>query len=197
MDATPAVKDDFARTFTENWAKFPPAQQKAFSEMPQKWALVHFAWVRNKGDERQRIMAAWQPVINPGASGDPQQVAASEAMARSYAFAKRDAKTVSDQELLQAAKDVDLVALQYRRIGGAENLGTAAQWEDLARLMRAGRAEYLKRAQASTQQGQNAMMEEYLKTRVMMGMLNHRSPGLSLDGTTVVMSPRSNTSPVF
>jgi hypothetical protein len=41
------------------------------------------------------------------------------------------------------------------------------------------------------------MMEEYLKTQVMIGMLNHRSPGLSLDGTTVVMSPRSNTSPVF
>jgi hypothetical protein len=197
MDATPAVKDVFARTLTENWAKFPPEQQKALSETSQKWALVHFAWVRNKGDERKKIMAAWQPVVNPGAPGDPQQVAASEAMARSYAFAKRDAKTVSDQELLQAAKDVDLVALQYRRIGGAENLGTAAQWEDLARLMRAGRAEYLKRAQANTQQGQNAMMEEYLKTQVMIGMLNHRSPGLSLDGTTVVMSPRSNTSPVF
>jgi hypothetical protein len=197
MDATPAVKDDFARTLTENWAKFPPEQQKALSEMPQKWALVHFAWVRNKGDERQMIMAAWQPVVNPGAPGDPQQVAASEAMARAYAFAKRDAKTVSDQELLQAAKDVDLVAMQYRRVGVPENLGKAAQWEDLARLMRAGKAEYLKRAQANSQQGQNAMMEEYLKTQVMIGMLNHRSPGLSLDGTTVVMSPRSNTSPVF
>jgi hypothetical protein len=197
MDATPAVKDDFARTLTENWAKFPPEQQKALSEMPQKWALVHFAWVRNKGDERQMIMAAWQPVVNPGAPGDPQQVAASEAMARAYAFAKRDAKTVSDQELLQGAKDVDVVAMQYRRVGGPENLGKAAQWEDLARLMRAGKAEYLKRAQANSQQGQNAMMEEYLKTQVMIGMLNHRSPGLSLDGTTVVMSPRSNTSPVF
>jgi hypothetical protein len=197
MDASPAVKDDFARTLTENWAKFPPEQQKALSEMPQKWALVHFAWVRNKGDERQMIMAAWQPVVNPGAPGDPQQVAASEAMARAYAFAKRDAKTVSDQELLQAAKDVDLVAMQDRRVGGPENLGKAAQWEDLAHLMRAGKAEYLKRAQANSQQGQNAMMEEYFKTQVMIGMLNHRSPGLSLDGTTVVMSPRSNTSPVF
>ena len=100
-------------------------------------------------------------------------------------------------KLLQAAKDVDLIALQYRRDGGPENLGHAAQWEDLARLMRAGKAEYLKRAQANTQQGQNAIMEEYLKTQVMMGMLNRRSPGLSLDGTTVVMRPRSNASPVF
>jgi hypothetical protein len=190
MDATPAVKDDFARTLTENWAKFPPEQQKALSEMPQKWALVHFAWVRNKGDERQMIMAAWQPVVNPGAPGDPQQVAASEAMARAYAFAKRDAKTVSDQELLQAAKDVDLVALQYRRIGGAENLGKAAKWEDLAGLMRAGKAEYLKRAEANTQAGQKAIMEEYMKTEVMIGMLTRPSPGLSLDGSTVVMRSR-------
>jgi hypothetical protein len=197
MDATPAVKDDFASTLRENWAKFPPEQQKAFSEMSQKWALMNFAWVRNKGDERKTIMAAWQPIVNPGASGDPQQVAASEAMARAYAFAKRDAKTVSDQELLQAAKDVDLVALQYRRIGGAENLGKAAQWEDLARLMRAGKAEYLKRAAANTQAGEKAMMEEYMKTQVMIGMLNHRSPGLSLDGSTVVMRSRSNTSPVY
>jgi hypothetical protein len=190
MDATPAVKDDFARTLTENWAKFPPEHQKALSEMPQKWALVHFAWVRNKGDERQRIMAAWQPVVNPSASGDPQQVAASEAMARAYAFAKRDAKTVSDQELLQAAKDVDLVALQYRRIGGAENLGKAAKWEDLAGLMRAGKAAYLKRAEANTQAGQKAIMEEYMKTEVMIGMLTRPSPGLSLDGSTVVMRSR-------
>ena len=197
MDATPAVKDDFARTLTENWAKFPPEQQKALSEMPQKWALVHFAWVRNKGDERQMIMAAWQPVVNPGAPGDTQQVAASEAMARAYAFTKRDAATVSDQELLRAAKDVDLVALQFRRAGGPQDVVKAEGWEDMARLMRAGKAEYLKRAQANSQQGQNAMMEEYLKTQVMIGMLNHRSPGLSLDGTTVVMSPRSNTSPVF
>jgi hypothetical protein len=197
MDATPAVKDDFAHTLTENWAKYPPEQQKALSEMSQKWALVHFAWVRNKGDERQMIMAAWQPVVNPSPQRSPQQLAAIDAMARAYAFTKRDAATVSDQELLQAAKDVDLIALQYRRDGGPQNLGKAAQWEDLARLMRAGKAEYLKRAQANSQQGQNAMMEEYLKTQVMIGMLNHRSPGLSLDGTTVVMSPRSNTSPVF
>jgi hypothetical protein len=197
MDATQAVKDVIARGITESWAKNSPEQQKALSEMPRTWALVNFAWVRNKADERQRILAAWQPVVNPSPQSSPQQLAAIDAMARAYAFNKRDAATVSDQELLQAAKDVDLIALQYRRDGGPENLGHAAQWEDLARLMRAGKAEYLKRAQANTQQGQNAIMEEYLKTQVVMGMLNRRSPGLSLDGTTVVMRPRSNTSPVF
>jgi hypothetical protein len=190
MDATPAVKDDFAHTLTENWAKYPPEQQKALSEMPQKWALVHFAWVRNKADERQRILAAWQPVVNPSPQRSPQQLAAIDAMARAYAFTKRDAATVSDQELLQAAKDVDLIALQYRRDGGPQNLVKAAQWEDLARLMRAGKAEYLKRAQVNTQQGQQAIMEEYLKTQVMIGMLRRPAAGLSLDGTTVVTRSR-------
>ena len=190
MDATPAVKDDFAHTLTESWAKYPPEQQKALSEMSQKWALVHFAWVRNKADERQRIVAAWQPVVNPSPQRSPQQLAAIDAMARAYAFTKRDAATVSDQELLQAAKDVDLIALQYRRDGGPQNLVKAAQWEDLARLMRAGKAEYLKRAQVNTQQGQQAIMEEYLKTQVMIGMLRRPAAGLSLDGTTVVMRSR-------
>jgi hypothetical protein len=197
MDATPAVKENFARALTENWAKFPPEQQKALSEMPQKWALVRFAWVRNKGDERQRILAAWQPIVNATPQRTPQQVAAIDAMARANAFVKRDAAKVSDQELLEAAKDVDLIAAQYRRDGGPENVGHAEQWEERARLMRAGKAAYLKLAQASTKQGQDAIMEEYMKTQFMIGMLNHRSPGLSLDGTTVVMSPRSNTSPVF
>jgi hypothetical protein len=190
MDATPAVKDDVAHTLRENWTTYPPEQQKALSEMSQTWALVHFAWVRNKGDERQKIMAAWQPVVNPGASGDPQQVAATDAMARAYAFTKRDANTVTDQELLEAAKDVDLVASQYRRMAGPENLGKAAQWEDLARLMRAGKAEYLKRAEANTQAGQNAIVEEYLKTQLMIKMLHRPAATLSLDGKTMVMRSR-------
>ena len=158
--------------------------------MPRTWALVRFAWVRNKGDERQRILAAWQPVVNPSLPRTPQQVAAIDAMARANAFVKRDAAKVSDQELLEAAKDVDLVASQYRRLAGPENLGKAAQWEDLARLMRAGKAEYLKRAQANTQAGQNAIVEEYLKTQVMIGMLRRPAARLSLDGTTVVMRSR-------
>jgi hypothetical protein len=158
--------------------------------MPQKWALVHFAWMRNKGDERQRILAAWQPVVNPKAQGDPQQVAATEAMTRAYAFAKRDAATVSDQELLQAAKDADLVALQFRRAGGPQDVVKAAQWEDLARLMRAGKAEYLKRAEANTQAGQNAIVEEYLKTQLMIKMLHRPAATLSLDGKTMVMRSR-------
>jgi hypothetical protein len=197
MDATEAVKDTIARAIRESWSKNSPEQQKDLSEMPRTWALVRFAWVRNKGDERQRILAAWQPVVNPGAASDPQLAAALEAEARSEAFVKRDANAVTEQELLQAAKDADLVGTQCRRQGSQQDLVNAATWDERARLMRAGKAAYLKRAQAITQQGQNAIMEEYLKTQVMIGMLNHRSPGLSLDGTTVVMRPRSNTSQVF
>lgn len=188
MDATQAVKDDFAHMLTENWAKYPPEQQKALSEMPQKWALVHFAWVKGKDAERQRILAAWQPVVNPSPPADPQQAAASEAMARSYAFAKRDANTVSDQELLQAAKDVDLVALEDRREGGFQALSNAVQWENLARVMRAGKAAYLKRAQANTQ-AKADIVEEYYKTQVMRRALSRKITTLTRDGRSLEVEP--------
>jgi hypothetical protein len=75
-------------------------------------------------------------------------------------------------------------------MAGPENLGKAAQWEDLARLMRAGKAEYLKRAEANTQAGQNAIVEEYLKTQLMIKMLHRPAATLSLDGKTMVMRSR-------
>jgi hypothetical protein len=110
MDATQPAKDDFARILTENWAKYSPGKQKGFSEMPQQWALVRYAWAKGKDADRQKILAAWQPVVYPGSPADPQQAAAWQAIARSEAFIKRDGNTVSEQELLQAAKDADLVA---------------------------------------------------------------------------------------
>jgi hypothetical protein len=189
MDATQAVKDDFAHTLTENWTTYPPEKQKALSEMPQKWPLVLFAWVKGKDAERQKILAAWQPVVNPSPPADPQQAAASEAMARAYAFAKRDAKTVSDQELLQAAKDVDLVALEDRREGSFQALSNAVQWEDLARVMRAGKAAYLKRAQANTQ-AKADIVEEYYKTQVMKRALSRKIPTLTPDGRSLEVEPQ-------
>jgi hypothetical protein len=189
MDATQAVKDDFAHTLTENWATYPPEKQKALSEMPQKWPLVLFAWVKGKDAERQKILAAWQPVVNPSPPADPQQAAASEAMARAYAFAKRDANTVSDQELLQAAKDVDLVASEDRREGGFQALSNAVQWEDLARVMRAGKAAYLKRAQANTQ-AKGDIVEEYYKTQIMKRALSRKIPTLTPDGRSLEVEPQ-------
>jgi hypothetical protein len=185
MEATQAVKDDFAHTLTANWATYPPEQQKALSEMSQKWALVRFAWVKNKAADRQTIMAAWQPIVNPSQPADRQLAAAQEAAARSNDFVKRDANTVSDQELIEAAKDADLAALELRREGNEPALANAAKWEERARVMRAGKAEYLK--QQANEQAKSAIVEEYLKTQVMKRALSRKFPTLSRDGTTVVM----------
>ena len=171
MDVTQAVKDDLAHAIAETYPKHSAEQQKAFSEMPQEWAAMRLAWLTGKDADRQKILAAWQPVVNASPPADAQQAAASEAMARAYAFEKRDEKTVSNQELLQAAKDADLVALAQRREGQPKNLASAADWEELARTMRAGKEAYLKR-QAAIRQGQADIVEEYLKTQVILGALN-------------------------
>jgi len=150
MDATPTVKDDFARTLTENYAKYSPEQQKALSQMSQKWAMLRLAWLTGKDADRQKILASWQPVVNPSRPADPQLAAALEAEARSDAFVKTDPNTVSDQDLLRAAKDADLVAVQCRRQGTQQDLVNAATWDERARIMRAGKEAYLK-LQANTQ----------------------------------------------
>jgi hypothetical protein len=92
---------------------------------------------------------------------------------------------VSEQELLQAAKDADVAALELRREGNQAALENAAKWEERARVMRAGKAEYLK--QQANEQAKSAIVEEYLKTQVMRRALTRKTPSLSRDGTTVVM----------
>jgi hypothetical protein len=153
LDATQAVKDDFAHALTENWAKYPPEQQEALAEMPQKWAMLRLAWLTGKDADRQKILASWQPAVNPSQPADPRLTAALEAEARVYAFENRDANTVSEQELLRAAKDAEIVALEWRREG---YLATAPQWEQLARDCHAGKEAYLKR-QVGTQANANMM----------------------------------------
>ena len=194
MEATQAVKDDFAHTLVASWATYSPQQQQNFSEMPQQWALGHLMWVTGNDAARKKVMAAWQPFVNSSQPADRQLAAAQEAAARSNAFIKRAANTVSDQELLEAAKDADIAALELRREGNAASLANAGKWEQRARVMRAGKAEYAKNQ--ANELAQSAMVEEYLKTRVMINMLNHRTPSLSRDGTTVIMHSPSGTSSI-
>jgi hypothetical protein len=186
MDATPAVKDDFARTLTENWAKFPPEQQKALSEMPQKWPLLRLLWMKGEDADRQKILAAWLPAVNPSQPADAQLVAALQAEATSNAFVKRDPNTVSEQDLLMAAKDADLVARQCRRQGTQKDLANAAIWDERARIMRAGKEAFVN-LQAN-QQAINAALKRALETQllqqnVQQNLRNFRNP----DGT--VFSP--------
>ena len=188
MDATQAVKDDFAHALTENWAKYPPEQQKALSEMSQKWALVRFRWVKGKDAERQEILAAWQPIVNPSQPPDSQLAAAREAAARVNAFTLRDANTVSEQELFRAAQDADLIALECRRTGNAQDLVTATKWEEVARNLHAGKAAYV-RLQANTQ-AKAAIIEEYYKSQIMKRALLRKIPTLTPDGRSLEVEPQ-------
>ena len=138
MEATEAVKDDFAKELTESDAKYSLEKQKDLSQMPQKWALVRYLWVKGKDADRQKILAAWQPIVAPKQPADPQLAAASEALMRVEAFKAKDPNTVSEPELLSAAKDADLVALQFRRQGSKKDLVSAEGFEELARTLHTG-----------------------------------------------------------
>ena len=73
---------------------------------------------------------------------------AQEAAARYNAFVKRDANTVSEQELAAAAKDA-LTAAEYNRLqGGEQNLALAAKWEQAARTVSVGKEAYVKQIAA-------------------------------------------------
>ena len=186
MEATPAVKDDFARALSKSWALYSPEQQKNLSEMPQKWPSLRLLWMKGEDADRQKILAAWLPAVNPSQPADAQLVAALQAEARSNAFVKRDPNTVSEQDLLMAAKDADLVARQCRRQGTQKDLANAATWDERARIMRAGKEAFVN-LQAN-QQAVNAALKRALETQllqqnVQQNLRNFRNP----DGT--VFSP--------
>jgi hypothetical protein len=190
IDATPAVKDDFARALSKTWALYSPEQQKNLSEMPQKWPLLRLLWMKGEDADRQKILAAWLPAVNPSQPADAQLVAASQAEATSNAFVKRDPNTVSEQDLLMAAKDADLVARQCRRQGTQKDLANAATWDERARIMRAGKEAFvnLQANLQANQQAINAALKRALETQllqqnVQQNLRNFRNP----DGT--VFSP--------
>jgi hypothetical protein len=186
IDATPAVKDDFARAFSKTWALYSPEQQKNLSEMPQKWPLLRLLWMKGDDADRQKILAAWLPAVNPGQPADPQVVAALQAEARSNAFVKRDPATVSEQELLMAANDADLVARQCRRQGTQKDLANAATWDERARIMRAGKGAFVNlqaNQQAIDAALKRAFETQLLQQNVQQNLRNFRNP----DGT--VFSP--------
>jgi hypothetical protein len=138
LEATPALKDEFARSLTESYPKDSPEKQKSLSEMPQKLALVRYLWMKGTEADRHKILAAWQPIVNPSQPSDPQLAAATDALARVDAFKAKDPNTVSEKEMLSAAKDADLVALQYRRQGSKRDVVDAEGFEELSRTLHTG-----------------------------------------------------------
>jgi hypothetical protein len=186
IDATPAVKDDLARSLSKTWTMYSPEQQKNLSEMRQEWPLLRLLWMKGQDADRQKILAEWLPAVNPSQPGDPQLVAALQAEARGKAFVKRDPSTVSQQNLLMAAEDADLVARQCRWQGTQKDLANAATWDERARILRAGKEAFVN-LQAN-QRAIDAALKRALETQllqqsVQQNLRNFRNP----DGT--VFSP--------
>ncbi len=134
-------KETMASEIAKRFAKLPNLEQKSLSQMPQTWAELQIAWMKSDDAERQNILSKWTQ-IGPPQTADASTAAGLAALERSTKFTGRTAATVSEEELPAAAKDADLVVELYRRPGPNQNQALAAQWEDIARAMRAGKAVY-------------------------------------------------------
>jgi hypothetical protein len=114
----------------------------------QAYVNQQAATIRQIGEQQATHVA---PVVQPSPQADPRREAVWMAAVRRYvAFLSKDARTVSEQEMLAVAKDCDFVAQEFRREG---NLEGAPAWEQSARNLRAGKVAYLK--QIAEQQAQN------------------------------------------
>jgi hypothetical protein len=135
-------KDTMASEIAKKFARLPDLQQKSLSQMPQTWAELQISWMKGNDAERQNILFKWPQIGPPGQPADSSTAAGLAALQRSTTFTRRLAATVPEQELPAAAKDADLVVQLYSRPGPNQNLALAAQWEDIARAMHAGKAVY-------------------------------------------------------
>jgi hypothetical protein len=159
QEANQALKDSNAQLLAQNYPKLSSEQQQKLAQMPQNWAMLRVAWVKGSESDRQKMRAEFQqPAVQPGPQADPRRDAASEAYARYEAFLKKEARTVSEQELLRTATDCDTVARELRREGGEKNLAIAAAWDQAARNLRAGKQAYVNQQAATIRQigGQQA-----------------------------------------
>ena len=169
-EVTDALKDAFARELAANWAGYSPQDRTFYAQMPRELAAVRLVWATGTDADRQKILAKWQPIVNPGQSGHQQLAAAQEAVNRVSAFLKRDPNTVSDQELLATAKDAEAAGLFSRREGTPQGVGNAAIWEEWARVMRSGKAAYVQRY--ADDRAKAAIVEEWQKTRIIENSIN-------------------------
>jgi len=139
MVASPAIKNDFAKVLKQKFPTFPAANQKGFAQMTQTWPAVHMAWLTGTEADHQKLMAIWEGVLAPPSQpADPQLAAAFKAQERVTAFRAKAPNSVTRQEMLSAARDSDLVALQYRRQGGKDDLNAAANYEELSATLHTG-----------------------------------------------------------
>jgi hypothetical protein len=121
---------------------------------------------RRRGGEQNLAKATtWEQAARDMISGKEAWVRLRDevqAAARYEAFIKRDANTVSDQELAEAAKDAFAVAQNQRRRGGEQNLANAATWEQAGRNLRAGKEAWIKlRRLEQAREAANAAVGRY------------------------------------
>ncbi len=187
-----AQKETYARELANTFPTFPPALQREFAEIPQLWALTRIVWLVGPESTRAKLRAEWRPQETVSTS-DPRWVAADNAATRVNALLKRNIDTVTDQELLAAAKDCDTVVREYRRVGTPGLLQNAESFEKFAVLFRQGKAAYVAR---ETERGRQAQLGAILDRnnnyqRQMRGamMSQYGGPSMSQYMGTLHLSP--------
>jgi hypothetical protein len=158
MDCNQALKDMYAQQFAQSYGTLPSEQKNKLALFPQVWAWTRLSWATASEADRQKLRVKWQQRM--GANGQTES-AASTAIARHYEFLKRDPNSVTEQELIEAAKDCDTAAQQCRR---EQHPDLAATWDKAASHLRGGKAAYLQYA-ASEQQAKNELMQIMLQHR--------------------------------
>jgi hypothetical protein len=140
QEADQAFKDANAAQLAQNYPKLSSEQQQKLAQMPQDWAMLRLAWVKGSEADRRKMVAQWQPTVQPSPQGElPHGTAANDPGANCAlaAFENKDTRTMSEFQLLQAATDCDTAAKELRRTGGAQNLANAATWEKFSGNLRA------------------------------------------------------------
>src|SRR5207253_152074 len=105
QEANQALKDSNAQLMAQNYPHLSSEQQQKMAQMPQNWAMLRLAWKKGSDADRQKMVAQWQPAAQ---SSRPAEFDA--AFARYNALIAKDARTVSEQELLRTAQDCDALA---------------------------------------------------------------------------------------
>jgi hypothetical protein len=90
--------------------------------------MLRLAWVKGSEADRQKMVAQWRPMAQPSQPVNHPTDTANDAATRCQlaAFLNKDARTMSEQELLRDAADCDTLVQELRRKGGKENLANAA-----------------------------------------------------------------------
>jgi hypothetical protein len=121
------------------------------------------------GEQNLAYAATWDQAarnLRAGKEAWVKQIAEERAfdaaVARYNAFIKRDANTVSEQELAGAAKDAFTVSQYTGRQGGEQNLALAAKWEQAGLALSVGKEAYVKQIAA---QAANSEMLQIMRAQ--------------------------------